>query len=268
MGKAHRAGFCLVGIGCWALVARAGTVIQQEGGESGSSQPKQKVTLFIDAGKLRVEGQNPDGKKFIVIFDQDKQVVWNILPDNGAYMEITAAQVEGMSAQMNQVMQQMQAQMARMPPEQRKMMEDMMKQRMGGAAAGSAAPTIIVQEKGKGEKVGSFTTTHYEVQSNGQRSSEIWAASTSELHLRDSDFNTFQAMAKFYEPLARNAPKGSWTAGPLQQIQGFPVRTVVYEGQRPAYEWAVTNVEQRSLESSLFTLPTGLRKQDMMPTGR
>ena len=106
------------------------------------------------------------------------------------------------------------------------------------------------------------------MQTNGQRSSEIWAASTSELHLQDADFKTFQALPKFYEPLTRNIPKGSWSLGPLQQIQGFPVRTVVYDGQRPAYEWSVTNVEQRSLENSLFTLPSGLRKQDMMAPGR
>ena len=266
MGKARNAGLCLVGLVTLALVAQAGTVIQQEGGESGGNQPKQKLTLYLDAGKLRVDGQSPDGKKFAIIFDQDKQVVWNIMPDSGSYMEITAAQIEGMSAQMSQAMQQMQAQMARMPPEQRKMIEDMMKQRMGGAA--SAAPAITVQEKGKGEKVGPFNTTRYEVQTNGQRSSEVWAASASELHLQDSEFKTFQAMAKFYEPMTRNLPKGSWSAGPLQQIQGFPVKTVVYDGQRPSYEWAVTNVEQRSLESSLFTLPSGLRKQEMMPPGR
>jgi len=272
MGKALTVGLGLVGIGYFALAVQAGTVIQQEGGEPGGNQPKQKITLYIDAGKLRVDGQNPDGKKFIMIFDQDKQVVWNILPDNGTYMEMTPAQMEAMSAQMSQAMQKMQAQLAQMPPEQRKMMEEMMKRGMGGAA--SAAPTVTVQEKGKGEKVGPFATTHYEVQTNGQRSSEVWAASPSELHLQDSDFKTFQAMAKFYEPLTRNlesltrnVPKGSWSPGPMQQIQGFPVRTVTYEGPRAAHEWSVTNVGQRSLESSLFTLPPGLKKQEMMGPG-
>ena len=255
----------LIGIGYLALTAQAGVVIQQEGGEMGSPNKRQKVTLYLDAGKIRLEGENPDGKKFIMIFDQDKQVVWNINLDDHSYMEMTQAQVEGMAQQMGDVMKQMQDRMAQMPPEQRKMMEDMMKQRMGGMSGGAAAaPTITVQEKGSGEKVGPYTTTHYEILTNGQRSSEVWAAPRNSIHLEEADFNTFKAMAKFYEPLSRNAPKGSFSMSAMQQIQGFPVRTVSYDGQRPAFEWTVINAEQRSLEGSLFTLPPGLKKNEMM----
>src|SRR4029077_7805491 len=130
-------------------------------------------------------------------------------------------------------------------------MEAMMKGRMGG---GGAPPTITVQEKGSGEKIGPYSTIHYDVLTNGQRTSEIWAASRSDMHLQESDFKTFQGMEKFYEPLTRNAPKGSWSTSAMQQIQGFPVKSVIYDGQRPAFEWTVTGAEQKSLEGSLFTL--------------
>src|ERR1039457_1866415 len=101
----------LIGLGCFALVAQAGVVIQQEGGEMGGTNQKRKVTLYLDAGKIRMEGENPDGKKFIMIFDQDKQVVWNINLDDHSYMEMTQAQVEGMAQQMGDVMKQMQDRM-------------------------------------------------------------------------------------------------------------------------------------------------------------
>ena len=146
------------------------------------------------------------------------------------------------------------------------MMEEMMKGRMGGGAP-AAAPTITVQEKGSGEKVGPYTTNRYEVLTNGQRTSELWAASNSQIHLQESDFKTFQAMAKLFEPLTRNAPKGSWSAGPMEQIKGFPVKTVTYDGQRATYEMTVVNAETQSLQGSLFTLPSGLKKQDMMGPG-
>lgn len=265
MKSIARIAACLVASGCFALIARGGVVIQQEGGEVGGKKPKQKTTLYIDSGKIRIDGESPDLRKYGMIFDGDKQVLWMLSPDEGTYREMNGAQMEQMGQQMSQAMKQMEAQLANMPPEQRKMMEDMMKQRMGAAAP--AQPTITVQEKGSGEKIGPYTTTHYEVLSNGQLSQEIWAASSDQVHLSESDFKTFQQLAKFYEPLKRNAPQGSWATPDMQQIKGLPVRTLVYEGGRASYEWNVLKVEQKSLESSLFTLPAGMKKQEMMAPG-
>ena len=263
-----RSAACLIALGCFALIARAGVMIQQEGTELGANKPKQKMTLYIESGKLRMDGEGPDSKKYGIIFDGDKQVMWMLSPDEGTYRELNGSQMEQIGQQMGQAMQQMQAQLATMPPEQRKMVEDMMKQQMAGAGAG-AAPEISVIEKGSGEKVGSYSCTRYGVLSNGQLPEEIWAASADQVHLQESDFKTFQAMAKFYEPLLRNAPKGSWSPRAMQQIKGLPVKSVQYDGQRATYEWDVVKIEQKSLDGSLFTLPAGLKKADMgMGMGR
>ena len=56
-----------------AVSVRAGVVVEQEGGEVGGNKPKTKMTLYLDSGKLRMEGQQPDGKKFAVIFDSNQQ---------------------------------------------------------------------------------------------------------------------------------------------------------------------------------------------------
>ena len=249
----------------FTATVRAGVVIQQEGGEAGSDKPKQKVTLYIESGKIRVDGQESGQKKYAMIFDGDKQVMWILSPDEGTYQEMTAAQVQQMGDQMGQMMRQMEAQLAQMPPDQRQMVEGMMRQQMGGG--GAAPPAVIVQEKGSGEKVGPYTTTHYQILSNGQLNQEVWAASADQVHLQESDFKAFQGLAKFFEPLRRNAPKGSWTIPDIQQIKGLPVRTIMYEGQKPSYEWSVTNVEQRSIESSQFTLPPNLKKAEPMGMG-
>ena len=269
-----RSAVCLIGLVCLAAFAHAGVVIQQEGGEVGSNKPKQKMTLYIQSGKLRMDADSPDNKKIAMIFDGDRQVMWMLMPDEGTYIEMTASQVEQMGQQMGQAMQQMgqamqqmQGQLAQMPPEQRKMVEEMMKKQMGGGGAPAAAPQITVEEKGSGEKIGSFNCTRYAVLSNGQLTQDVWAASTDQVHLQEADYKTFQAMAKFYEPLRRNAPKGSWSAPPMQQIKGMPVRMISYEGQRPSYQWDVLKVDEKSLENSLFTLPAGLKKQGMMPSG-
>ena len=256
--------------GLWVLLscigwqAQAGTVIQQEQRDPGSDQARFRVTLSVDAGKLRVEGENPGSGpgsgKFAMIFDQAKQVLWMMDPGKGSYLEMTAAQVQGMGQQMQQMMQQMEAQLAQIPPEQRAMVEQMMKQQMGN----SAPPQVTVREKSRGEKVGQFVCTRYEVLTQGQVTEEICAAPAAQLQLEASALETFKALAAFYEPLSRQVPKGGWSvSSAMREIQGFPVRTVVYEGQKPASEWVVVKIETKPLDVGLFTLPANLKKTEM-----
>ena len=257
-----QAGFFAL-LGCIAWQSQAGTVIQQVERAIGNSQSRQQVTIYLDAGKLRVEGENPRSGKYLVIFDNAKQVLWMADLPNGSYMEITKAQVEAMGGQMQQMMQQMQAQLAQIPPEQRAMVEQMMRQQMGGMG-GNAPPPVTVREKNRGETVGPFTCTRYEVLTGGQVTEEICAAAPSQLRLDASAVATFKALAEFFEPLRRMAPQGSWSAPKaMDQIDGFPVQTVVYEGQRPASEWVILKAEEQSLDAGLFALPGNLRKTEM-----
>lgn len=257
--KGFQAGFLAL-LSCIAWRAQAGTVIRQEEREPGSDKSRQQVTLYVDAGKLRVEGEDPSSGKYVMIFDQSKQAVWMADLSKKTYVEFTAAQVQGMGQQMQQAMKEMEAQLAQMPPEQRAMVEQMMKQRMGS----SAPPEVTVREKSQGEKVGQFVCTRYEVLTGGQLSEEICAAPAAQLQLEASAYETFKALAEFYEPLSRQAPKGGWSvSSAMRQIQGFPVRTIAYEGQKPTSEWVLVKIEKQSLDAGLFTLPSGLKKTEM-----
>lgn len=259
--------------------ALAGTVIQQVELKPGGNQSQQQVTVYMDAGKLRVEGDNPSSGKYLVIFDESKQVTWMVNLAKSSYIEFTAAdvqrlgeQMQSVSTQMQQAMQQMESQMANMPPAQRAIMEKMMKQRMGGMAAPSTAEKTV-REKASGEKVGQFTCTRYEILTGGELSQEVCAAPASDLQVDASAMETFKALAKFYEPLTRVVPKaaGNWSApSGMDQIQGFPVQTITYSHQKPTSEWRVEKIETRPLEASLFELPEGLKKTPLpqMPSSR
>ena len=254
-----RAGMLLL-FACTAWSVRAGTVIQQQERVPGEDEVRQEVTLYVDAGKLRVEGDNPESGKYLVIFDQAKQVAWMADLAKGTYMEFTAAQVQGMANQMQDAMKQMEEQMANLPPAQRAMMEQMMQGRMGNAVA----PAVSVQQKATGETVGQFVCTRYAVLTDGQLTQEVCAAPADQLQLDPSAFETFKALAAFYEPLTRQVPRGNWAApNGMSQIPGFPVQTVRYEGQQPSSEWRLVKIENRSLDAALFTLPAGLKKTEM-----
>ena len=261
---------CLLGLGWFAVTAQAGVVIQQEQRGLGSSDTVQRVTLYIDAGKLRIEGASPTGDDFVMIFDQARQTVWMVQPGKGTYIEMTASDIQrmqqGMSramSQMEQAMKQMEARLADMPPEQRAMMEQMMKGRMT-APQSASAPKVTTEVKSRGERVGPYTCTLYEVLTDGRRTSEVWVAPLDQAQLQAAEYETFRGLAEFYEPLSRNAPETSWGVPGSAQMEGFPVRWRNYEGQNVTSEWEVVGAERRSLETSLFTLPSGLQKTDMM----
>jgi len=251
-------------IGGLTWQAQAGVVIQQVERAIGSNQAGETVTIYMDAGKLRVEGAN-GGSPYLLIFDNAKQVMWMADLQKKTYMEITKAQVEQMANQMQQMMAQMEQAMAQVPPAQRAMMEQMMKGRMGGM---TAALAITVRDKGASDTVGQFSCKLYEILSNGQVSSEVCAADPSQMNLDASAFETFKALAEFYEPLRRIMPQmaasGGWSApNAMDQINGFPVRTVRYEGGKPASESLLQTLEERAIDAAQFTLPSGLKKQEM-----
>jgi hypothetical protein len=261
----------LAAFGCFSLQAFAGVVIKREGGEPGGPE-KQKSTLYVEGGKIRMEMESERGKT-IMIFDGDKQVLWMIQADH-TYMEMTAETVQRMSQmqsqmagqgnpQMEQAMKAMQEKMANMTPEQRAMVEQAMKGRGGAMGGGSASapPTITYEAKGGSDKIGQFTCTKYDQLSNGKRTAEMCAAPFSQLHLNEGDMRAFHSMAKFMEPMRRMNPRGA-SAAPTEEIHGFPVHTVVFTGEKPIYEETVLSVEQRSVEASMFVLPAGLTKRD------
>jgi hypothetical protein len=270
MKKILRNTILLTAFGCSSLLGFAGIVIRKEIGEPGAQQ-KHKSTMWVQAGKIRMEMASERGKT-IVIFDGDKQVLWMIQPDQGSYMEMTAdtvarlsQQAGGADAQMEQAMKQMQQKMASMPPEQRAIIEQAMKGRAGAMGAGGAPPTITFQAKGGTERVGSFTCSRYDELSNGKRTAELCAATFDQFHLTEADLRSFQSMAKFMEPMRRMNPRGMSPVMPMEQIHGFPVRTVMYDAaDKPTYEDTVLSVEQQSVEAGMFTLPAGLTKSDMM----
>jgi hypothetical protein len=252
------------------VMARA-VVIQQENGEVGAKD-KRRTTMYLDNGRIRVEADGATGKT-VMIFDDDRQVMWLIQPNENSYSEITRETIAGLgqqasqaNQQMSDAMKKMQEQMANMPPQQRAMMEQIMKGRgmMPGAAAAPAAPRqITFTPKGGTDKVGQFTCSKYDEMVDGKRTAEVCAASFDQVQLKDSDLRSLQAMAKFFEPLQRMAPRGGFQPPNVGDLKGFPVHSISYDGDKPAFEVTVLSVDGKPIDASMFSLPAGLQKKDM-----
>ena len=262
MKASLRSTLLLVGLVFPLLAVQAGVMIQQEERTPGQDLARAHTTFYLDAGKLRIDTKNADGEETTIIFDEGRQVVWVIDHSARSYYELTQTEVQAMGEHMGQAMKELEAQLAEMPPEQRQMMERMM-ERMRGQM--QQAPVVTVEQVGGGEEVGQFVCTHYRLLTGGELSSEIWTAPLNQLQLQEAEFGTFQALARFFEPLGQQGPKGiRWRAGG-EQIEGFPVRSVFYAGRRVVAEEELLKAERKPLEASVFKLPPGLKKTEFQP---
>lgn len=247
-------------VGVAAASARAGVVIEQQT-KSGDTGEVMKTITYVEPGLLRSEMQMGD-QLTIMIFRADRQVVWMIQPREKTYREMTQADVERLAGQMDAARQRMEAMLKSMPPEQRAMAEQMMKQQMGA----EAQPVKMEVKKLGRESVGKFSATKYELLADGERAAQIWAASVEQLNIQKPEMDTFLQFAKFFEKLSRTA--GEMTAANVlarhwESIEGFPVKTVSYEGGEVANEQQVVRAERQSLGDDKFQLPPGLKKIEM-----
>jgi len=227
----------------------------------------ESVKLYAQSGKIRMEdvgdtsGQEMSmifvGQEFIVVDHGDK-----------SYIVMDEAMVQEMGVKVNAAMEQMRAQLADMPPEQRAMVEQMMQGQMAGMM-GSEEESIPtrVEEMGSGSWQ-SGPCTEYAIFEGEQKTQQICAAPLGEVEGADEAMAAFKNMAKFINSLAESmpGPLGESMAenpmGLIDQIDGFPVRTVDYVDGQVSSETNLSTVEGRDLDPALFDIPDGYTQQD------
>ncbi len=215
------------------------------------------------------------GRNDVMIFRGDRQVLWMIDNQAKVYREMTKADVDRIGGQVNEMMAKMQEQLKNMPPQQRQMVEKMMKSRMGGMA-GTAQPAKTEYTKvASGQEINQWTCDKYEGIREGQKQREVWTAAPGQLGLDMGDFKVMQQMGEFFKGFSRfgsEAPfrVGSEAAQQEGDYSGVPVRQIFYQGGRPTLKTEIKEVRRENFDSSLFELPEGYKKQKIMemPAGK
>ena len=139
---------CLLGM---AGTANAGVVFRIEVQDLFAGGQVEITEIKIDGNRMRTDsgGSNPT----TMIFLGESDEMYMIDHTEKTYIVMDRETVEAMANRMSEAMQQMEAAMAQVPPEQREMMERMMKGRMGNLQ--STAPHVepVVRSLGESESV-------------------------------------------------------------------------------------------------------------------
>lgn len=213
--------------------------------------------IQIEQTRMRAEMADQSGTQRAMIFDGTKQVMLIVNPDRKSYSEITKDDVDRMGAQMQDMM-------AKVPPEMRAKVEEMMKGR--GMAT---APVKTEYKKTGTDKVGKWTCDKYEGYQNGQKTSEVCTVDPSALGLAAGDFAVTSQFATFFEKLVPQSMVQVFSLGQAAQpgaFSGLPVRSISTSNGRTMTS-EITDVSRQTFPDSVFVAPAGFQKE-ASPFGR
>jgi GLPGLI family protein len=193
-------------------------------------------------------------EKNAMIFRLDKEILYTVDHERKEYSVMTFAELEAFSkkasSEMNEKMSAMKEQMKNMPPEQRKMMEQMMgKQAMGK----SSESKIEVKKTSEKKTINGFPCIKYALMEDGKETGNVWTTSNV------PNFKTMQKdFQEFSERITAQMPmKGGQLAEAMKKIEGFPIQTSI-----AGFIINVKKVEKKSIAVSEFEVPAGYKKVD------
>jgi hypothetical protein len=220
-------------------------------------------TILLDANRMRLESD--DGRAFMFLTDGGRNRIVMLDKARNTYQEIDQQTMDQMAQQMSGAMAQMDAAMKNMTPEQRAMMEKMMKGKMPQAAA--APPKRVYTAKGSGS-VNGFSCTKYEGDKGGQKEAEVCASVSAQLKLTTADLQIFEKMREFSagllsslanSPVKVNVPTGSLESG----YEGFPIQRVDFENGQATKRSELKSITRTNFADADFSL--GDAKKVEMP---
>ena len=252
----------------WLQALTAGVLMVSTQESFGGSPQPVTTKLRVESDRVRIEMEGTE-RSDVMIFRGDRQVMWMIDRKAKVYREMRKADVDRLGGRVNEIRAMMQEQLKNLSPERRQMVEKMIESKMSGmGGAPQPAKTEYTKVAG-GQEINQWTCDKYEGIHEGEKRREVWTTAPGQLGLEMSDFNVMQQMGEFIKGLTqfgREAPfrVGSLAAQKEGDYSGVPVRQIFYQGGRPTSKTEITEVRREDFDASLFELPEGYKKQEMM----
>ncbi len=243
----------------------AGVRIQMENTDLATNKTTTQ-TIMLDNARLRVDAGEKTSMMFLTDGGRSRMVILD--KAKNTYQEIDEQTMKQLAEQMSGAMAQMEAAMKSMPPEQRAMMEKMMKGKMPQAAA--AAPKTVYTAKGNAT-INGFSCTKYDGVRGAEKVSEICAGSASQIKVNPGDYQIYEKLTEFSAGLQdalKNSPLGaSIQTGAIGDsgIKGFPVQTISFSNGQPSNRMELKSVANMSFSDADFSLGTAKKIEMAIP---
>ena len=225
-----------------------------------------RMTFYEDGDQSRMDQAGTATGSMTVIFKEEGFYVIDHAQKN--YILMDKEMLDQISTQISEAMKQMEAQLAAMPPEQRAMVEEMMKSQMPGMGSGRGmgnGPVLEIKPVGEGSWK-SYDCRKYEMLEDGVKIQEMCVTDYSEVDSSGALRESFKEMGEFMSQLFESMPfGGQGVRNPLEminKIDGFPVHAVDFENGVAVTETTLESAGQKDIDASMFELPAGYQQMD------
>jgi hypothetical protein len=251
----------------FAGVADAGVIIKIENENVSAGAAAESSVIKIEGNRMRAD----TGEKTTMIFlgETDEMVI----VDHGkkSYMVMDRETMEAMGAKMSEAQKQMEAALANVPPEQREMMEKMMKGKMKGMPSSTPRSKPVVTSLGQSDTVSGIGCDWKQVSRDDVVEFKACVGEFSDFPASEDLRQISMEMKEFVSSITEAL--SSMTSGPMGSLaestmsamamDGFPLISENYRDGKLTHRSRFQNVEEGSISSEEFTPPSGYKKQDI-----
>jgi len=244
-----------------APAAWAGVIVEMEVIDSGSPGKPSSEVFYAQGEMARMDPHSGgDSADMSMIFKD--QTMWFIDNKKKVCQKIDKEGMAELSVQLDEITRQM----ANLPPEQREMMEQMMKGKVPGMADG---PSHRVEAGGL-EQVGKYSCTVHTLYADEEKVWEVCAADESVGDDIAEAMTAFRALSQFTDDLQEMLQQGPFANmiqtpyNELDELGGFPVRVRTFNKKGEVVrESTVKDITRREVEESVFAVPAGYKVKDL-----
>jgi len=253
----------------YPVPALAGAIFEIERKDMSESAPRiERARATIDGNFLRLdtEYQGGDTPNASVIFQGDRQIMLALDHSRKEVIQFDREALRKVGDQVSQAMKEMEKQMAGLPPEQRKMMEEMMKGKLPTAAPTAPGPNFDVKKTSEQGTTNGYPWTKYEVYRDGEKVREHLVTEWSELEMGEGMLGVFEDMGQFMRELTDSMGGMVPMENPFEEVSnlnGFPVVSRDFKGETVTSEAILKTVSVVEVDLDKFKAPAGYKQTDM-----
>lgn len=235
----------------------------------------QRGRMFIQGDNLRIETQGGEANAgpSTIIFRGDRDTLYVLDDREKSYMELNQETIAAMTGAMSAMMKEMQERVQAMPPEQRQMMEQMMKGKMPEAAAKAEVDRHELKRNGEDKDIGGYPCTRWDATRNDERVAELWLTPFAKAGVDPKTFAVLGDMADFFQgvmgklrenPMMKaQSSDGAELLSAMKGLEGVPVLVRRIENGVVSEETRLTSISGDDLRPELFDFASYTKKDIM-----
>lgn len=249
------------------FAARAGVVLEAAELDPASGRERSTTTMRADDGKLRMEHYEGSKQTAVMIFRDDAIHVLD--PKDRSFVVIDRAAIRQIADTVNPALAEMQEQLERMPPDQRAMVEQMLKSSMPGGLGGGPQPVREVRRTDRVDEVAGMRCRIHEMLADGRLEREVCVAAAGSMPGGHEFYDALSRMGRLMQelmasidaPWLKQSIDEQWTN--VEKLDGVPIRGREYLNDEAVSELVVTDIRDEATPAGSFVVPEGYTRREI-----